>query len=58
MSVNDLGNFALAGDKARVARAEAPRSAEFPRYSHGRTAAYPANRAYETTQSGDGGDVS
>jgi hypothetical protein len=58
MSVNDLGNFALPGDKACVARVKVPCNAEFPRYGHGRTAAYPANRAYETTQSGDGGDVS
>jgi hypothetical protein len=31
MSANDLGNFALPGGKARVARANAPRNAEFPR---------------------------
>src|SRR6201986_3577874 len=48
MPVNDLGSFALPGNKARVARAKAPRSAEFPRYGRGtprRTAACPANRA-------------
>ena len=35
---NDLGNFALPGDKARVARVKVPCNAEFPRYGHGRTA--------------------
>jgi hypothetical protein len=31
----DLGNSALPGNKARVARVEVPCNAEFPRYGHG-----------------------
>src|SRR5487761_412524 len=64
LPADDLGNFAVRGrfavrgDKARVARAEVPRNAEFPRYGRGCTAVYPANRAYETAQGSDGADVS